>query len=329
MPSTFSARARYTLQAPGENLNLWGVILNQGVFALIDDARGKRVAFPLSGPKTLTTANGLADEARSAFLDITSGTGGTVTIPSVEWFYIVRNGATGPVIVTTGAGDVATLVPGALALVVCDAANVRTVQSSDFASQRLTNVGAPAAPSDAVTKAYADGLAFNSVNLPGQGAGTVGQFVKSDGATASWESLDVADVAGAAPLAAPAFTGGASVTGPVDLTGVVTQTGGTVGNVDAMAALNIDFSDADAHTKAINVNSAFTFSGFVAGKLQCALLDLTITSSAVPSWPTSVKHASSVNPSASLGNGKHLLGLITADGGAEVVLVVLSRNYGS
>ncbi len=43
MPSTYSARARYTLQAPGENLNLWGVILNQGVFALVDEARAKRV----------------------------------------------------------------------------------------------------------------------------------------------------------------------------------------------------------------------------------------------------------------------------------------------
>lgn len=327
MPSTYSARARYTLQAPGENLNLWGVILNQGVFALIDDARSKRVAFPLSGTKTLTTVNGAADEARSAFIDITGGSGGTVIIPSVEWFYVVRNAATGPVAVTTGAGAIATLVPGVLAVVVCDAANVRTVQSSDFAGQRVTGVGAPIASSDGVPKSYVDGLAFGAVNLPGQGPGTIGQFVKSDGDTASWSALEVADVAGAAPLVAPDFTGGVSVAGPVDLIGVVTQTGGTVGNVTALAALDIDFTSADAHTKSINTDSAFTFSGFVTGKLQCALVVLTISSSAVPSWPASVRHPTGVNPSATLGNGKHLLGLITANGGTEVVLVVLARNF--
>ena len=52
----------------------------------------------------------------------------------------------------------------------------------------------PVNSTDAVTKSYADGLAFNSVDLPGQGPGTVGQFIKSDGTGASWQTVVTADI---------------------------------------------------------------------------------------------------------------------------------------
>ncbi len=178
MPSSYSVRARYTLQAPGENLNLWGVILNQGVFALVDDARAKRVAFALSGTKTLTTANGSADEARSAFLDITGGTGGTITIPSVEWSYDVRNASSGDVIITTGAGATATIAAGGSARVICDAANVRLQRDAAMA-----------------TVAYVQGIAFGSVGDLPDVTGSAGRFVRSDGALASWQFIVVADIA--------------------------------------------------------------------------------------------------------------------------------------
>lgn len=179
MPSNYTARARLVLQAPGEGLNLWGVILNQGVFALVDEARAKRVAFPLSGNKTLTTELGASDEARSAFLDITSGTGGTITIPSVEWFYVARNGASGPVTITTGAGEAATLEPGAIVLVVCDAGNVRLMRDTAMA-----------------TRAYVQGIAFGSVGDLPDIAGNAGKFVFTDGVSASWKYVTMADVPG-------------------------------------------------------------------------------------------------------------------------------------
>lgn len=179
MPSNFTARARLVLQAPGEGLNLWGVILNQGVFALVDEARAKRVAFPLSGNKTLTTELGASDEARSAFLDVTSGTGGTITIPSVEWFYVARNGASGPVTITTGAGEVATIEPGAVVLVVCDAANVRLMRDTAMA-----------------TRAYVQGIAFGSVGDLPDVAGNAGKFVFSNGVSASWQYVTMADIPG-------------------------------------------------------------------------------------------------------------------------------------
>lgn len=326
MPSTWSSRFRLNFQAPGENLNTWGGLLNVQVFQLLEDAIAKRQAFSLSGSKTLTTANGAEDEARCAFLDVTSGTGGTITIPPLEKIYLVRNAASGSVIVTTGAGVTATIVAGEMAWVSSDGSNVRKALTSDFGGARITSVGSPLAATDAVPRSYVDSFAFGVAELPGQ-AGSAGYFLTTDGTTPSWEPIGVSDVAGAAPIDAPSFTNGVTVAGGAEITGVVAQTGGSVANVDAMAALDIDFSVADGHTKSISSNSAFTFSGLVAGKLQCALLTLTISSSAVPSWPASVRHPTGVNPSTSLGNGKHLLGLITSNGGTDVVLVVLARNF--
>ncbi|MGH6997489.1 MAG: hypothetical protein ACREEO_04800 [Phenylobacterium sp.] len=196
MPSTYSTRLRLNYQAPGDSLNTWGTVLNGGVFQLLEDALSKRVAFALSGPKTLTTANGADDEARSAVLDVTSGSGGTITIPAVEKLYTVRNAASGEVVVTTGGGATATIKPGEMVAVVCDAANVRRVQASDMGGVKLSGLGAPVAGTDAATKAYADALAFNEVNLPGQGPGTVGQYIRSDGVAASWQRVGIADVEG-------------------------------------------------------------------------------------------------------------------------------------
>jgi hypothetical protein len=102
MPSSYSASARFTLQATGENNNTWGVILNTGVFQLVDSNINGRLGFTLSGTRVLTTALGAADEARLAFLDVTGGTGGTVTIPAVSKGYFVRNGATGGVTISAG-----------------------------------------------------------------------------------------------------------------------------------------------------------------------------------------------------------------------------------
>lgn len=124
MPSTFTASARYTLQATGENNNTWGVILNQGVFQLVDDNVNGRLAFALSTVKTLTTALGAPDEARMAFLDVTGGVGGAVVIPASPKGYFMRNGAAGAVSVTAGGAVNAIYSPGDAGPCFSDGANV-------------------------------------------------------------------------------------------------------------------------------------------------------------------------------------------------------------
>lgn len=124
MPSSYTTSARYTLQATGENNNTWGVILNAGVFQLVDDNVNGRLAFALSGVKVLTTALGGTDEARMAFLDVTGGTGGTVTVPAVSQGHFVRNAAAGDVVVSAGGAVSATFKTQDCGPIFADGANV-------------------------------------------------------------------------------------------------------------------------------------------------------------------------------------------------------------
>lgn len=111
-----------------------------------------------------------------------------------------------------------------------------------------------------------------------------------------------------------------SATGGMTLAGGLVQSGATVQSVNALAALDIAWSTQDWHTKSISANSTFTFSGITAAKAQGIVLDLTISSSATTTWPATVKWSSGIAPT--LGNGRHILGFLTDDGGSTVVGIV-------
>jgi hypothetical protein len=111
---------------------------------------------------------------------------------------------------------------------------------------------------------------------------------------------------------------GAAASASPTITGGMTFSGTTKSNVQALGALDIDWSAAEFQTKSIAANSTFTFSGFTASKAQGLILVLTITSAAVPTWPATVEWSGGVNPSSTLGNGTHILGFVTTDGGTTV-----------
>jgi hypothetical protein len=211
MPSSASTRLLLNLQASGENNNVWGDRLNAQVFQLIDDAIAGRTAFTLSGTKTLTSTNFVTNEARSAFLDITSGTGGTVTIPGYEKLYLVRNGTSGDVTFTTGGATNATVKAGNVQFVVSDGTNVYLAKERDLGSDLLTTSATPTADGHLTRKAYVDGLnstesaariagdaatlttaeaytdatSFRAGSLPG--GGSTGQYVRQiAGPSADW-----------------------------------------------------------------------------------------------------------------------------------------------
>jgi len=194
MPSTYSSSFRLNLQAPGDNLNTWGVQLNNGVFQLLEDALAGAVTQALSGSLTLTSVNGATDQARCLALNITSGTGGTITAPGVKKLYFVRNAASGAVIVTTGAGATASFAAGEVGFCYSpDGINFyKTSVTTAFGGAILTGVGTPSAATDAATKGYVDGVAFSMAAgaLPGQG-GNAGKFLSTDGTTASWQTPTV------------------------------------------------------------------------------------------------------------------------------------------
>jgi hypothetical protein len=194
MPSSWSSSLRFELQFTGENINLWGDKLNT-VLTHADFAVAGCLVKALTADDVLTTANSGDDEARAAIVKFTGAGPFTVTIPSVSKTYDVWNACTGAVTLTTGAGATATVLPGEVARVLCDGANVVRSQGTFFTNQRLQGVADPADPQDAATKAYADALAFtaNAGVLPGQ-SGSAGKFIKTDGATASWQAISTADL---------------------------------------------------------------------------------------------------------------------------------------
>jgi hypothetical protein len=199
MPSSFTPLNRFEEQNPGENLNTWGSKLNADTIALIDFAISGRMALTPSGPITLTTANGAADQGRSAILDLTSGTGGTITIPALSHVYQVRNNCSGNAVFTTGSGTSATVEPGSFATVICDGTNCyRFADAADIAVAL------------AAAEAYTDAAAFSSAsgNLPGQG-GNAGKFLVTNGTSPSWlaiTSLNVTTALGFTPQVALGFT---------------------------------------------------------------------------------------------------------------------------
>jgi hypothetical protein len=190
MPSSYSTSLRFELQFTGENLNLWGDKLNAAL-SRADTSIAGWLTKTLVGNYTLTTANGAADEARTAMLKFTGSGAFTVTIPAVSKRYDVWNACTGVVNLTNGSATV-TLQPGEVASVITDGgANMARVQGSDFGGSRITGVGNPTSSGDAATKAYVDATAFTAAggNLPGQ-AGNAGKILVTDGSTASWGNAE-------------------------------------------------------------------------------------------------------------------------------------------
>lgn len=117
---------------------------------------------------------------------------------------------------------------------------------------------------------------------------------------------------GAAASDAPAITSG------------MTYSGATKQNVQALAGTSIDVSLAEFFTKSISTNTTFTFTGTTASKAQGFILNLTVSSSAVPTWPGTVDWASGSLPV--FPNGRNLVAFITLDGGTNWAGVVLALN---
>ena len=123
MADSYTTSLRLRKQVTNTNLNVWGDYLNDNVIEMLDDAVAGVATISLaSGDATLTTNNGTSDQSRAAVLYI-SGTGGvarTVTIPSVEKLYRIRNGGTSTVLFKTASGTGVSVLQGTSADIYCD-----------------------------------------------------------------------------------------------------------------------------------------------------------------------------------------------------------------
>jgi hypothetical protein len=129
MPSTYTSLLRLVKQANGENNNTWGTIFNQQFADLVDTALAGYSPIALSDAnKTLTTANGAADESRPMVLDFTGALTANrdVVVPSTSKLYFVRNSTSGgySLAFKTAAGTGVAVRNGGYAILVCDGTNV-------------------------------------------------------------------------------------------------------------------------------------------------------------------------------------------------------------
>ena len=137
MTSTFTSSLRLTKQGDGDNPNSWGVVLNDGVISLVDDAIAAytTVEIGANATVTLSAVDGGGDVPRSAFLELKGSVGGTNTtislvIPAKSKSYVINNKvsanatATDIVKIKTASGDGYDIPFGAVGLVICDGTSV-------------------------------------------------------------------------------------------------------------------------------------------------------------------------------------------------------------
>ena len=73
MPSSYSPNLRIELIAPGEQAGTWGTTTNTNLGTLVEAAiSGQATVAILSANQALTAANGAADQARNAIIELTS-----------------------------------------------------------------------------------------------------------------------------------------------------------------------------------------------------------------------------------------------------------------
>lgn len=120
--STFSTALGLELIANGDQAGTWGTTTNTNIGTLLEQAITGVGAIALADVDySLTKNNGSADESRNAVL-VFSGTltvTRTITLPAVNKTYIVYNGATKSLILSTGSGPTTTLASGYATIIYC------------------------------------------------------------------------------------------------------------------------------------------------------------------------------------------------------------------
>ena len=137
MASTFTSRIRLNKQGDGDNPNSWGVVLNDGVISLVDDAIAGYTTVSLGSAATVTLSavDGGGDVPRSAFLELKGSVGGanntiSMIIPAQSKSYVINNKvsanttASDVVKLKTASGDGHTIPFGSIGLVICDGTSV-------------------------------------------------------------------------------------------------------------------------------------------------------------------------------------------------------------
>lgn len=179
MPSSYTSSLRFEQQFTGENINLWGIKLNNAL-ARIDDSIAGFVAIALTGNYALTSANdnATADEARRAHLKFTGAlaAGATITLPNVPKSYWIWNATNKTLTFSLGSGTTVSVESGDKLPIWSDGTGVNTLS---FGPYNL--------------KDYIGTISSGGSGVPGL-AGNAGKFLYTDETSAFWKAPATTDL---------------------------------------------------------------------------------------------------------------------------------------
>jgi len=144
MASTYSTSLRIQLIGTGDQSGVWGTSTNTNLGTLIEQAITGVQTITLSGSTyTLTSFNGIVDEARNAALSFTGSLSANCTViaPAANKVYIVRNNTSGGQTVTmsVGAGSTVVVPNGQTYIVYTDGSNFYS--ASNYTSSNVAITG--------------------------------------------------------------------------------------------------------------------------------------------------------------------------------------------
>ena len=148
MADSATTRLRLRKQSLGSNVNVWGDTYLNDSLDFIDFAIAGITSISFAGTSsgtstTLTSTNYASDQSRAALLLLlgTSTTNQTITVPSVEKLYDVRNNLTitGSAYMKTAAGS-ATALPTGYSRIAVDGTTVTVLRATDYQGVALENV---------------------------------------------------------------------------------------------------------------------------------------------------------------------------------------------
>ena len=141
MPSSFSPNLRIELIGSGEQAGTWGTTTNTNLGTLVEDAiSGYETVSVTTANQAFTYADGAADQARNAMIELTTTTGAPFAVyapPSPKTYIIVNASAHTATIYnstvvgnTTAAGTGVPIPAGRRMTVVSDGANFNTIYAA-------------------------------------------------------------------------------------------------------------------------------------------------------------------------------------------------------
>lgn len=262
MASTFSPTLRLELIGDGDQSGIWGQTTNSNLGTLLEQAiTGVQTIAMTDANYTLTSFNGVADEARNALLVFTGTLSQqrNVIAPLVEKIYILKNSTTGGFsIQIIGASGTGVVIPnGVTAMVYCDGTNffaASTGTSGNFAVNGNLSVTGTTALTGALsgsTAAFSG--AISSVSPAFTGVPTAPTAAPGTTSTQIATTAFVQNVAGALGTMSSQNSNNVNITG------------GTITGSYALTAANatnaVNATNATTATTATTATSANQFQG--------------------------------------------------------------------